>query len=244
MTAVPFIYGRPLRHDEFIGRRRELRRVVGRAKTQQNTVLVGAPHSGKTSFLYHLEGDLAKPYWGDNHDQIVFRQLDGQSLLGLQTQAAFWKYVLDWPPLFKALDNLYPVYERVEENEFGTFMLELLFKALDERRHQLILLLDEFDTFLSHPVLNSTEFYGSLRSLSSRYPSLTLILASRLTLSDLNRETQEFAPHGSPYFNIFTEYELGPLAGRDFTSLLQPAGFDTDQRRFVAELSGQQPYLT
>ncbi len=208
-NAKEFVYAGPVQASKFIGRKRELRRVVGRVRTQQNTLVVGSPHMGKSSFLAYLESELALDYWGAGHERLLFRHLDVHTLVSLPTQAAFWERVLDWPPLFKALGDLYPVYERVEENEFGTFMLELLFKALHTRGYQLILMLDEFDTFLSHPILNSAEFYGSLRSLSSRFPSLTLLLASRLPISKLNRETQAFAPHGSPYFNVFTEYELG-----------------------------------
>lgn len=239
-----FIYARPLYHNEFQGRQRTLRRIIGRAKTQQNSIIVGTPHIGKTSLLYFIESKPAQAYWGEAHPRIIFHHLDVHTLLGLQTQAAFWEQVLGTEALLIALGEELPIYERARVNQFGAFVLEQLFRVLHRRGYQLQLLLDEFDNFLAHPILNSAEFYGSLRSLSSRLPSLTLILASRLSIADLNNATQDFAPHGSPYFNTFTEYQLGALTGKDFEALLHPAKFDKAQRLFVQKLSGQHPYLT
>lgn len=51
----PFFYGNPVSPDQFIGRRREVRRITGRIVNQgQSTAVVGEPRSGKTSLFLYL----------------------------------------------------------------------------------------------------------------------------------------------------------------------------------------------
>ena len=51
----PFFYGNPVPPDQFLDRRRELRRITGRIVNQgQSTAIVGEPRSGKTSLLLYL----------------------------------------------------------------------------------------------------------------------------------------------------------------------------------------------
>lgn len=115
---------------------------------------------------------------------------------------------------------------------------------MDRAGGRLVLLLDEFDTFLTNPVLHKAVFYAGLRSLASRFRALVLLIASRREVEQLNQLTQEINPHGSPYFNVFTEYHLGPLSNRAMTRLLrQGTTFKRDDRQFVSDMSGRQPYL-
>jgi hypothetical protein len=241
MTEVRFVYGRPLYGGEFLGRKQELRQVVGRVRTQQNTLVLGSPRIGKSSFLSYLEKPEAAGYWGEGYERLIFRYLDEDMLLRLPTQTAFWSQVLENPAVERGFSQT-GAFKKARENGFGMFVLEVLFKALHHEGKDLVLLLDGFDRFLAHPILHNAEFYGSLRSLSSRFPSLTLVVASRLPIAALNRETQSMAPHGSPYFNVFTEYELGPLAGREVAQLLAP--FTAEERKLVVALGGNHPYLT
>ena len=140
---------------------------------------------------------------------------------------------------------VYAAYQTAEDNQFGTFTLEQFFTILAKEGWQFVLFIDEFDTLLTHPVLNRAEFYGSLRSLASRFQSFTLVIASRRSLEFLNRETQKINPHGSPYFNVFTEIRLGPLPQNHAEMLLQQAegGFGTLDRKFILQTSGRHPYL-
>jgi hypothetical protein len=159
--------------------------------------------------------------------------------------AAFWGHILQ--PLAGHLPagELRQTYETARQGGFGAFDLKRLFAALDTLSWRIVVMLDEFDALLNHPVLNSAEFYGSLRSLSSRHASLTLIIATRRSLNQLNLQTQEINPHSSPYFNIFTELQLGPLPKRDVALLLDKAQnrFDDRDRYFVLSASGRHPYL-
>jgi hypothetical protein len=160
-------------------------------------------------------------------------------------QSAFWAFVLEPVSANFESGELQTLYQQAQETGFGAFTLKRLFAALDEGDWRIVVMLDEFDALLNHPLLNSAEFYGSLRSLTSRFSSLALIIATRRSLNQLNVKTQELNPHSSPYFNIFTELRLGPLPKRDAARLLASVQdrFDNNDRQFVVLASGRHPYL-
>ena len=137
-------------------------------------------------------------------------------------------------------------YALCAENDFGNFALERLFAQLKKMGITFVLLLDEFDALLHHPVLNSAEFYGGLRSLASRNGAFALIIASRTPLAKLNAlTTQEFNPSGSPFFNIFSEITLGSLSETDVEQLLSLGDerFTASDKQIIRSLAGDHPYL-
>ena len=246
MNRSPFVHGGPVTPDEFLNRERELRRVLNRLEKGQATAIVGQPHTGKTSLLrYVLDKVKRDNIIGSNLDRCWFREVDSQMLGHSFDQAAFWAFVLEPITVYFDSGELRSLYEAASANGFGSFELKRLFTALDESDWRIVIMLDEFDALLNHPILNSAEFYGSLRSLTSRFASLALIIATRRTLNQLNVKTQEINPHSSPYFNIFTELRLGPLPKRDVSRLLDQAGdrFDDRDRQFISLASGDHPYL-
>jgi hypothetical protein len=125
-------------------------------------------------------------------------------------------------------------------------VLEKLFLCLQKYNIKLIVLIDEFDVLLFHPILNSAEFYGVLRSLASRlHKALVLVIASRNSLHDLNNQTQQFSRSGSPYFNFIDEITLGAFTEKARADLLKKADdvFSLDDRKFIARIAGAHPYF-
>jgi hypothetical protein len=249
----PYIFSRAVRPDEFIGRKNELRRLVSRIATGQSTAVVGQPHVGKTSILnYILDETTRVENFGDRFDNCVFSYLDAHMLRSVKAQATFWEYALAPLKQFietnagKNLEAAAAAFAVAEENQYQTFVIERMLNALENGNVRLILFIDEFDDLLSHPVLNSAEFYGGLRSLASRVPSFVLLIASRRDLSLLNSLTQEINPHSSPYFNVFTELHLGAFSTSSMNALMQLAGdnFTKNDRDFIRKISGGHPYLS
>jgi hypothetical protein len=247
----PFFYGPPVPPDHFIDRRRELRRITGRIANQgQSTAVVGEPRSGKTSLLDYLAAPEARGLYSACEKRLVFSYLDAQTLGGEFSQAQFWEHVLR--PLHERAIAPHPdsplaqAYQMCQENDFGCFVLERFLAQLELTVWRLVLMLDEFDVLLYHPILNSAEFFGGLRSLASRSRgALALVIASRRPLTSLNEDTQQFSRTGSPYFNFLDEITLGPWPDKDVAELLRRAGdrFMEDDRRFIAEVAGGHSYL-
>ncbi len=246
INRSPFVHGGPVAPGDFLNRRRELRRLLNRLESGQATAVVGQPHTGKTSLLrYVLDKVKRDSIVGAKLDKCWFRDIDSHMLGKTFNQPAFWSHVLEPITVYFGSGELRTLYETARDNEFGAFTLMRLFTALDNAGLRLVVMLDEFDALLTHPILNSAEFYGSLRSLSSRFKSLALVIATRKSLNQLNVQTQEINPHSSPYFNIFTELRLGPLPKRDVATLLSHAGkrFNSNDRKFIILASGRHPYL-
>lgn len=251
-VSNPFFHGNPVSPAQFLDRRRELRRIVSRILNQgQSSAVVGEPRTGKTSLLEYLAApETRAELYGPDMDRMLFAYLDAQTL-GVQfSQAQFWEYALR--PLYEqavAPDPETPLaqaYALCKENHFGTFVLERLLAQMEQAKWCLVLMLDEFDVLLQHPILNSAEFFGSLRSLASRSRgALALVIACRLPLESLNKEAQELSRTGSPYLNFMTEITLGPWPESSIEELLRWAGdrFTPADRRFLREVAGGQPYF-
>jgi hypothetical protein len=248
----PFFYGNPVPSDQLVDRRREIRRIVGRIINQgQSTAIVGEPRSGKTSLLLYLAApEKREELYGEEGKRLLFSFLDAQTFGGQFSQAQFWEQALR--PLHeqaiapKPDSLLAQAYKMCQDNKFGAFVLERLFTQVGEDSWRLVLLLDEFNDLLYHPILNSAEFFGSLRSLASRSRgALALIIATRHSLTNLNEATQQFSRGGSPYFNFLDEVTLGSLPEKAVAELLGRAGsrFTADDRRFIAWVAGRHPDL-
>lgn len=246
MRINPFVYGRIVKPAEFHGRKRAFRRIIGRLNRGESTAIVGQPHTGKTSLLNVVMDDgIRREITISPFEQTILRYIDSHMLAHEFTQNQFWDHVLEPVSLQIQDENVQDLYAIAKENHFGAFTLEKLFSGMHDAGWKVGLLLDEFEAILSHPILNSTEFYGSLRSLASRFDSLALIIATRRSLDDLNVETQKLNPHGSPYFNTFTEQRIGALPLNAAEAILKQEGvnFSKKDREFVLALSGRHPYL-
>ena len=246
MNENPFIYGRSIRPSQFHNHIRLLHRLLSRLKSGQEMAIIGQPHVGKTSLLNVIMDETKQiEMLGHPLAQTIFRFIDSHMVSHTFTQHEFWSHALE--PVSTQIQDptIQSLYTIAKENHFGTFTLERLFAGLHDAGWKVALLLDEFEAILSHPILNSTEFYGSLRSLASRFDSLAVIIATRRSLDALNVETQKLNPHGSPYFNIFTEQRIGALPPQAANAILDQAGdrFRKEDRAFVLSVSGRHPYL-
>ncbi len=253
MTPNRFFSGNPVEPPNFFNRKQPLRRVVGRLLSGgQSTAVIGEPRLGRTSLLKYLAArETRAELYGEQAERLLIAFLDTHTFSGQFTAAQFWEQIfkdVDFEAVIYNSPNplLGQRFQLCRENQFGPFTLEALFRVLKIQSWRLVLLLDEFDALLHHPILNCAEFFGGLRSLSSRSEgALALVIGSRLPLAQLNARTQAFNPTGSPYFNIFSEITLGPFPEKDVHELLNRAGdsFTVWDKRAIRALAGGHPFL-
>lgn len=241
----PFLYSNPVSSENFIGRKRELRKIVGRIiNAGQSTSITGPFRCGKTSVLqYLMDSKQQQSLYGDKASILIFSYLDIATLSNQCDQAQFWTSALYTLKEHSLLKNIYKKYE--EEN-FSNYALEKLIIQIKQANLRLILMLDGFDALLHHKVLNNTEFFGGLRTLTTlSRGALALIITGNTSLSQLNLQTQHFNRTGSPYFNFMDEVILGALPEDDIDKLLQldDDHFTTDDRIFIKQIAGGNPYL-
>ncbi|HAI68402.1 MAG TPA: hypothetical protein DCM38_03075, partial [Gammaproteobacteria bacterium] len=180
---------------------------------------------------------------------LLFSFLDVQSLSDQFNQSQFWEHALR-PLHEKIITSRSPntpvakAYKNCQKEDFSVFALERLFEKMQQDGQHLVFMIDEFDALLNHATLNKATFFGSLRSLTSRTQALSLLIASRLSLSNLNSHTQQITT-GSAYFNVFQDNTLGPLADTAVKTVLNRgnAHFNEDDHRFISKVAGAHPYL-
>ncbi len=250
MQINPFYYGNPVSPEHFLGRQKELRRIVSRMLGCQSTAIIGEPRSGKTSLLLYLVApENRKALYGEQNEKQFFSFLDILTLGEQVDQAKFWELALH--PLHEKIilpnpdSQLAGLYQACRDNGFHSQVLEYFLRQAEKDGYRLVLLLDEFDMLLNHPLLNSMKFFGSLRSLASRIRALSVVAASRQPLTKLNAATQEFNRTGSPVFNFLGEYTLGAWSEKTIDKLLERAGkrFSVEDKRFIKHAAGAHPYL-
>lgn len=245
----PFLYSNPVSSEDFIGRKSELRKIVGRIiNAGQSTSITGPFRCGKTSVLqYLMEPKQQKNLYGDKAATLIFSYLDIASLSNQCDQAQFWTHALY--KLKQRIDIDSPLdhaYQECKQHNFNNYVLEKLITQIKQANLRLVLMLDGFDALLHHKVLNSTEFFGGLRTLATlSHGALALIFTGNTSLSQLNLQTQHFNRTGSPYFNFMDEVILGPLADDDIDKLLRLGDdyFTKDDHCFIKQIAGANPYV-
>lgn len=253
VATCPFKFGGPVFEGDFVDRSDPMQIVVERILQGQSTAITGAPHTGKSSLLFHLAASERRfSFFGEERYCCTLPSpLDSHTFGHRFTQSQFWHQALiplkeNWvdPDLSSPLARR---YQTCEVNDFGTWTLERLFEQLFKQKKQLVILLDEFDVLLNSSALHNAEFYGSLRSLAStKRGALSLIIASRKSLERLDEATHEFVSEGgSPYFNYFEEVVLGDFPAEDIVKLLERGRerIPPNDQTFICHLAGRHPYL-
>ncbi len=245
-SSFRFIYGRPVKGEEFIGRFDELRAVCNRIRNGESTAIVGEPHIGKTSFLLRLADPLIyRQRFGSSDPRIIPSFIDLQSISSRYDPPSFWGEALR--PLIehpKTAANRRKLEALVDEN-FPSIALERFFRSLAKANYTLVLLLDEFERLLVHPNFQDPSFFGLLRKLCTHIGGLLLVTASRMSVAEMNRYGRKLLDMGSPFFNNMIEVRLPVFDRTTSHALLSQANnrlSDTDIR-FILRTAGRHPFL-
>ncbi len=243
MRSNVFVYGRPLKPDEFLGREAELGSVINRLHKSESTAVVGEPHIGKTSFLSKLADLITKD---ESYRQRLFvSNIDLQPIARTCTPVKFWNDALD--PLRKYRDDkdLAKLYRKTRESKYDRTELEDLLAYLASKEYLMVLLLDEFDCLLAYPNSMDESFFALLRSLATRTGGLVLVITSRLSLAEMNKLGRNLLKYGSPLFNHFIEVRLRPFDDDLAIALFKRAGDKLSQndQRFISRVTGRNPFL-
>jgi len=90
-----FVYGRPVRQNEFLGRESELLTIFNRLRNKESTAIVGEPHIGKTSLLLLInDGDTQEHFLESDAKKMVIALKDLQPVSAEFTPSEFWQEAL------------------------------------------------------------------------------------------------------------------------------------------------------
>ncbi len=244
--SLQYIYGRPVRPDEFLGRTTELRTTFNRIRNGESTAIVGDPHIGKTSFLLKLaDPSTQKEYLGKDRNLLTLSNIDLHPVSSGYKVSDFWDEALFSLQERPGTSGTARLIESAAESGYARRKLELLFNYLGQNNRRLVLLLDEFERLLMHPNFQEASFFALLRSLATRTGGLALVTASRISVARMNQIGRGLLDTGSPFFNNVIEVRLRPLDDDDIAILLDRAGesLSIEDRLFICRLAGRNPFL-
>ena len=244
--SSPFIFGPPVRGDDFVNREAQLHSVFNRLVTGQSTIIVGEPHTGKTSFLLRLtDSDTLHLISGEILSTLHRVFIDLLDIPHDFTPESFWEYALYDLTQNPGRRPIGETIELVRERNYDKYSLEKLFKTLDRQNRKLVLLLDEFERLIEHENFQNPEFFSRLRNLSNNTGGLVLIPACRITVAELIKRGRKILDIGSPFFNQMSQETLKPFDDKSIDILLGKAGeeFSIQDQQFIRRVAGSNPFV-
>jgi hypothetical protein len=243
---MTFIYGRPVRADEFLDRESELRTIFNRLRNGESTAVVGEPHIGKSSMLLKLADAATQHEYLESNSSArnLVSLLDLHPVGNSYTPLTFWEEALE--PLYELDDpQLQQHLERVAQSPDVRRPLERVFNYLGANLIRLILMLDEFERLLAHPNFQDSSFFALLRSLTTRTGGLALVTATRLSVAQMNERGRGLLDTGSPFFNNVIDVRMRPFDERTVNIFFDRVGDSLSlyDRRFLRRIAGCHPFL-
>lgn len=202
----PFCYQGPVREvDSFFGRKAITKNVLNRLRKNSSVSVVGQAKSGRTSFLHYvLHPQIAAEHGLQRGTYHAF-YVDCKELATLSETECLEKIRVTFKQelLRDPRCPVLTVENPIDGNAYDWLTATL--DHLDKTSIQTFIQLDDFEFLAGNERLNSS-FLGHLRSLADRYLKMAYLVTSQVPLYELEKDISRLA--GSPFFNIFKQYEL------------------------------------
>ncbi|MCP3960543.1 MAG: protein kinase [bacterium] len=234
----------------FFGRGNLVRGLLEMVASGQSCALVGERRMGKSSLLGYLAEVRVLQAHALNPRKTLAVMLD---FLAFQTYTPedLWLEILEMLELVaedEEARRILGTAARLEEVSFAAFRRAL--RKLKRQGFRVVLLCDEFELAVQNPNFDLS-FFGALRSLAGS-EGVVFVTASRLSLLELEQYRGEEVREkvlGSPFFNIFAEFRVGPFEDYEVAELLAGSldastiRFDPEGVRFLDRVAGRHPYF-
>jgi hypothetical protein len=242
----PFICGGPVPPTHFIGREEAIDTIMGQltGPAQGGSAVCGERRVGKTSLLHYLMSPQVARDWDVPTDLWHFLLLDCQQIGKPFTTLGFWHQV------FKAIadgslpDELNTQAVTLSKNKtLEETSLTRFFDSVVDRRHFIILLLDEFEFVTEQVDQQNPKVLYQLRQLLNRQKrGLALVTASREPV-DVLCHNLDFK--GSPFYNNLLSVRLRPFDDYETEALLERAvpPFSEQEVAYIVRIAGRHPLL-
>ena len=224
--------------DMFYGRAELFRRFFAAIAEHQSVSLVGSWHIGKTSFLLRVSLPEVQQAFGFDGSHFLFVYLDLRKYLNKTCENFFHAVSRAIIARCPDLPELTLQVENDSEDEFGRIL-----EIVSEHGLFPVLLLDAFDNITRNKHFDA-EFLALLRALASE-GKVSYVTASVVPLSEVCHP----GIAGSPFFNIFYNYPLGPLTADEARELIimpaKNAGlpFTESEIALISRLAGRHPFF-
>ncbi len=230
----------------FYGRARELEGLYSAIITHQCRAVVAERKLGKSSLLTAVSQPATMERFGLDPARVLFVYLDLEGMSSAQ-RPDFWVELLDRLCVALPPGDLQQRTEQLlDSGELRFTAVRRLLRRVRDAGLDLVLALDEFEGLARNPNFEP-DFYGELRSLSGEL-GIVYLTASKRGLYELTYHHTETL--SSPFFNIFSEVNLGLLPEDEARGLLASLsaqgdgqGFCDEEIDLALELAGPHPFF-
>ena len=224
-------------HSMFFGRVDTLRHIYSEIRDRQCLSLIGSRRIGKSSILGLLTLPELQKRLGYDLSHCLFAFIDLEERVQ-ETVEDFFGYVMKQLVAQSQAKVSLQAPQTKDADTFRNFLDEIV----SEGRHP-VLLLDEFDSITTNPRFDYS-FFSLLRAQANA-GKISYITASKDPLDKVCHEDI----HGSPFFNLFSSHELGPLSQQEAIELIthpsHRAGnpFTPPEVEWILKQGGRHPFF-
>jgi Cdc6-like AAA superfamily ATPase len=219
----------PVTHPkDFYGRTSIIRRIFSRigAGRPQSIAIIGGRKSGKTSLINFINNNSIRDQYLEKPDNYIFYLMHSGEHAFENAESFISEIIKLASPDSEQHTNQYTILQKIVQD-------------IHQAGKKLILLLDDFH-FITGNKEFPLEFFSFLRSLANNY-NVAYVTTSFLELQKLciAKDIEE-----SPFFNIFTNFSIGPLSIKNGTALLiSLSGLDEEAAGKIVSWSGAIPFM-
>jgi energy-coupling factor transporter ATP-binding protein EcfA2 len=216
--ANPFRIDGPVwRKEHFVGRSREIQRILRLIQEGQSISVVGSSGCGKTSLLDHIARAGVLEQHGMRAAEHIFLWLSGRAFAGVDQATCLCGFCQEICIQFEQLGAT--LKARLVEVRAGTELaghrgLRTLFRIAQECGFRPVLVLDDFDDLAKNDLLEDS-FFAALRSLATG-GGVVYLVASRRPLYELEKAR----PEASTLCGICQQFLLRPFAEEESRGLV------------------------
>ncbi len=233
----PYSQLTPIRHAEmFFGRENSLEHLCNSIIDGQSIAIIGPRRIGKSSLLTCCRSPEIQKRVGYDLSDLLLILIDLEEHLQ-RTPDDFFAFVCE--QLLQQSQGKFVL--DLPSGTGGDQFSQLLYQIKSQGSHP-VLLLDEFDSIIRNPQFNP-DFFSFLRAQANA-GRVSYVTASLATLDQICHT----GIVGSPFFNIFSHHNLGPLtedAALELITIPSNAAnnpFTEQEIQFVLRLAGRHPF--
>ena len=242
MRKNPFQYGRPVQDpNDFFGREEETKSIYHQILASNSVSLIGERKIGKTSLLLYIIHPRNLDRYKISPRKILMFYVDISSL-SLSGSPDLFRKLLECISE-KTTDHIKMDTDLLLRKEYIDFQqFEEIIAKINNNKQKIVFLFDEFEHVSG---LKKGDIFSNLRYLAQMYDIVFVVS----TLRDLPSLFEEKGFPTSPFFNIFTKYQLRGLdesASRELiTVTFEREGITIDPSVVdsIIRFSGSNPFF-
>lgn len=244
----PFVVGRAVPLDRFVGRRRQLITAFNQIRNCSNLALWGGQGLGKSSFLALLNSPQVWEQYGSDIERpitILVRCLAIEPF----TPAGFWQQVST--QLAARLDELPELRTKVaallNRRPPSKEIVRQIIAQLGRENKCLVLLIDDYDVALrSNPQYSNADidaFVSECRTLAYSDDERQYLSAIVTSSRRLNEIGPRLSPNRSPWYNHYLFQPLYPFTDEEVDLLLSGVPMTSQWKAGIRAIADGNPAL-